>query len=313
MKIIRYSFGLAVLLLAACSSDETEKAFVPGEEMNLTLNLANDSEVQTRALTNPDGTVYVKSDQSTLTKTYTYDSENNKFVSDNPLVWLAKEMKITGYYYRINGVAGELTFLYTVDKAKSQTSYCAGQREVTYPADVSLELRQQLAKIEITVTADDGEGTVQSNPKLGGDMLYMTGTFDPTTFNDNGYATGGTDGTGWNPSVNTDKKTIDMTKVSSENGVYKYSAVILPQKISDTTTPFFTVDVGPNANTVLTTVKYKLKEATTFKAGYTYTLKVDNVTNTLYIESGITYEDFENFNANGRAIVNATTSEWTAK
>lgn len=309
MKNIRYSYWLAALLLVACSSGESEESFMAGTPMNLTFELANDA--PTRALTNPDGIVYVRSNRSSVTKSYTYDSGTNSFVSDNPLVWLATNMTITGYFYRINGAAGELSFLYTVDAAKNQTSYCAGQVNVAYPNDVSLQLRQQLAKIEITVTADDGTGTVQTNPKLGGGMLYMTGTFDPTTFNSNGYATGGTDGTGWIPSVNTDKKTINMTKVSNANGVYKYEAVILPQKISDTTIPFFTVDIGPNESTVLTTVQYKLASATTFKAGYTYTLKVDNVTNTLFIESGIQVEDFTPFNANRRAA-STTATAWTA-
>ena len=129
MKKIKYCFGLVALLLVACSSDESEKVFVPGEPVNLTLNLANDSDAPTRAMVNPDGTVYVKSDKSTVTKSYTYDSENNKFVSDNPLVWLAKEMKITGYYYRINGVAGELSFLYTVDKAKTKPAIARDKKK----------------------------------------------------------------------------------------------------------------------------------------------------------------------------------------
>ena len=308
MKRINYSLWITALLAVACSSDDADKAFVHGEAMNLTISLANDA--TTRTLVNPDGTVFVKSDKSTVTKTYTYDSGSSSFMSDNPLVWLDKNMTITGYFYRINGIGGDLTFLYTVDASKNQTSYCAGQTSVVYPANVSLSLRQQLAKIEITVTADDGTGTVQSNPKLGGGMLYMTGTFDPSTFNASGYATGGTDGTGWIPSVNTDKKTIGMTTVSSSGGVYKYSAVILPQKISDTSTPFFTVDVGPNASTVLTTVKYNLRSATTFKAGYTYTLNVDNVTNTLYIESGIQVEDFTDFNANRRSA-STISNTWT--
>ena len=309
MKIKRYSYWFAALLFAGCSADGSDKPFVPGEPMSLTINLANDA--TTRSFANPDGLVFVNSNKSSVTKSYTYESSSNSFVSENPLVWLDKTMTLTGFFYRINGIADQLTFLYTVDASKNQTSYCAGQTTVTYPNNVSLELRQQLAKIEITVTADDGTGTVQTNPKLGGGMLYMTGTFDPSTFNANGYATGGTDGTGWNPSTNTDKKTINMKKVSDANGVYKYSAVILPQKITDTSTPFFTVDIGPTTSTVLTTAKYKLSSATTFKAGYTYTLNVDNVTNTLFIESGILVDDFTGFDANRRAVTDVREQKWT--
>ena len=298
------------LLVEACTQDEEEQPLFFGQPMDLCLNI--DSRAFTRSMDTPTGSVFVQSNLSTVTKRYTYDG--GKFVSDNPLMWLASNMTINGYYYQINGATGEMTFLYTVDNDDNhlQTSFCAGQVSVTYPSDVKLELRQQLAMIEVTVKADDGTGTVQSHPLFGGDLLYMTGTFDPTTFDAKGYATGGTGGTGWIPSTNTDKKTIAMKTKSSSNGEYTYYAVILPQRITDTSTPIFTVDVGPNAQTVMTTVKYKLKSATTFKAGYTYQLRVDNVTNTLYVDSGVQVEDFENFDSSRRSITDCSTGSWTS-
>ncbi len=280
--------GLA-MALAACTADDATNSGSPyaGKPVDIAISL--DGVAQTRAETAmTTGSAYLISNVTGATmKRYTWSTTENKFTSENQLMWMAPTMTITGYY--INGGASRPAddFAYTV--SSTTQSYCVGQTTATFGTteSVSIVLKQQLAKV--TVTVDSKDGSTLSSPRLGGGVLYMSGNFDNTSFSNN-YANGGTDGTGWTVASNGTPTTIDMTQSATSGTSVTYSAIILPQTISNTSVNFFTITA---ANGGLNhTVSYRLAAAQTFKAGCQYNLKVDAVTNTLYLETDIEIEDF---------------------
>lgn len=287
MKKNIFSIIAITLCLWACTDDDSGESYL-GKPVDL--NICMEGTVQTRVATAmTTGSVYLKSNIEGATwKRYTWDSDNSKYTSENQLMWTAPTMIITGYYINDGSARPADDLSYTV--TSTTQSYLVGQTTATYGSteNVNITLKQQLAKIKVTVESKDG--STLSNPRLGGDVLYTTGVFDNSSFND-GYSNGGSTGTGWTVSPNGLPSTVDMIQETSTGSSVTYSAIILPQSISNTTVNFFVVTAS-NGGNLSHQVGYRLANATTFVAGRLYELKVDAVTNTLYLESDVIVDDF---------------------
>ena len=287
-RMIVWLNALIVIMLTSCSADErtVEDSFI-GQPVNISVKLSDGDNATTRvasALTT--GTAYLTGGANGM-KAYTFDG--TAFTSADPLLWTAASMTIYGYYANGGQTAVTSSRAYTVSNP-SLASFLAGKATATYsqterePVDITL--RQQLAYVYVVVRSD--AGSVMDKPKLGNGMLYTSGVIDNSVFDANGYATGGQNQTGWTPSGS--KTSVNMTLSASTATTSTlsntYYAVIIPQRISDTTTPFFTITIGGY------NIGFKLKAAQTFKAGSRYNLVVDRVTNTLHLESAVEVSDF---------------------
>lgn len=223
---------------------------------------------------------------------YVYSSTTG-VTSANPLVWTSlAPITIYGYYIDGGQTMPNSTSAPSYTVNPSSASFLVGKDQVTFGGEhniAQLILRQQLAKVTVTVTSLDG--SVISDAKLGGDLLYTTGTFSPASFNVNGYANGGTNGTGWTPATNLDPETLSMTldATHSSGNNYVFYAYVLPQLFSNTSVDFLVVKV--TSGTLVHHVGYRLNAAITMKAGGTYNLVVDNVTNALFLNTGVNVED----------------------
>ena len=279
MKIQRWFSLLAVAILVGCSAkDEMDGAdSFMGKPVPIIIALDNNVASLTRATTLPTGTTAWLTGGANGMKAYTYDA--GEVSTNDPLLWTSNAMTIYGYYVD-NGTTTvtSATPSYTVDD--SHTSFLAGVATANYSQaereSVSLTLRQQLAYLYIQISAVGNEE--MGTPRLGNDMLYTSGTFINTTFDDNGYAIGG-DGSGWATSGS--PTTIDMKQLGSTNTYY---AVLIPQKIG-TSKPFLKITFDGFE------VGFKLASETTFKAGCQYRMALNSVTHTLYM-SNFLIEDF---------------------
>ena len=281
----------AVLLCAACTADDESQPAL-GSPIPVTIGIEGVVNFTTRSATAlSTGTAYLTAGGEAF-KRYVYSSETG-VTSANPLVWTSLD-PITVYGYYIDG--GETipnsisTPYYTVDPANA--SFMVGKDVVQFGAannTANLTLRQQLAKVTVTVSSLDG--SVISDAKLGGGLLYTTGTFASTEYNDAGYATGGENGTGWTRATNLNPETLSMTKdeTSSSGNDYVFYAYVLPQQFTNTTVDFLTVKV--TSGELVHQVGYRLTATLTMKAGCTYNLSVDKVTNSLYLNTDITVDD----------------------
>ena len=280
----------AVLLCAACTADESLPAL--GSPIPVTIGIEGVANITTRSATAlSTGTAYLTAGGEAF-KRYVYSSETG-VTSANPLVWTSLD-PITVYGYYIDGgetMPNSITApYYTVDPANA--SFLVGKDIVQFGSEnniANLTLRQQLAKVIVTVTSIDG--SVISDAKLGGGLLYTSGTFASTEYSDAGYATGGENGTGWTRATNLDPKTLSMTKdeTSSSGNDYVFYAYVLPQQFTSTTVDFLTVKV--TSGDLVHQVGYRLTATLTMKAGSTYNLSVDKVTNLLYLNTGIVVDD----------------------
>lgn len=276
-----------ILTLISCTTDESSKYDLSYIGQIVDINICLDDRALTRTESMTTGSAYLISNTSgSVMKRYTWNSELGKFTSENQLIWTAPTMVITGYYINGGNTRPADDFSYTV--SPTTQNYCVGQTTANFnsgsPESISIVLKQQLAKVSVTLESTDG--STLSDPKLGGGVLYTSGIFDKSSFGATSYANGGTDGSGWTVASNGTPTTIDMTVASSNT----FTAIILPQKITNTSVDFFTVTVTKGS--LVHTVGYRLADTQVFKAGYTYNLKVDGVTNTLYLESDIIVEDF---------------------
>ena len=281
---------LALFSFGACNSDEEPQDYI-GTPIPVSIDIEGMAQMTTRTATPmTTGTAYLIAGGDY--RRYVYSSTTG-VTSANPLVWTSLD-PITIYGYYIDG--GETmpnstsAPSYTVNP--SSASFLVGKDQVTFGGNHSvaqLTLRQQLAKVTVTVTSLDG--SVISDAKLGGGLLYTTGTFSPASFNENGYANGGTNGTGWTPATNFDPETLSMTKnvTASSGNSYVFYAYVLPQLFSDTSVDFLVVKV--TSGTLVHYVGFRLNAALTMKAGGTYNLVVDNVTNALYLNTNIVVDD----------------------
>lgn len=280
--------ALPMVVLSGCSANDEDRkdmSFI-GKPMNINVNIADVVETPTRASTAmTTGTVYINGTDNSM-KAYTWSESS--FTTDDPLLWTTETMNIYGYYADRGTTAVADSRSYTVSDA-SNASFLAGATTTTYSQhtreEISLSLHQQLAYVYVTVSSD--RGTTMTEAKLGNGMLYTSGVFDNSSFDLNGYGTGGTDNSGWTTSGS--PTTIDMiqsaTSSTSTTTSATYYAIIIPQTIG-TTSPFFTVKVSGYP------VGFRLNASQTFKAGMRYNLLVDRVTYALYMESAITVSDF---------------------
>ena len=283
--------GCAALLFLGCTADEEPQSAL-GNPIPVTIAVEGVANLTTRAATAlTTGTAYLTAGGEAF-KRYVYSSETG-VTSANPLVWTSLDA-ITVYGYYIDGgetMPNSITApYYTVNPASS--SFLVGYDVVQFGTEnntANLTLRQQLAKVTVTVKSLDG--SVVSDPKLGGGLLYTTGTFDPTSFNEGGYANGGANETGWTPATNLDRETLPMNTdaTNTTNGNYVFYAYVLPQQFTNTSVDFLTVQI--TSGELVHTVGYRLNANLIMKAGGTYNLVVDPVTNALYLNTDINVED----------------------
>ena len=319
MKYINYLSLVTVLLLTACSADEQIKedlSFV-GTPIDIRISL-DGQEGQTRAVqTMPIGqSAYLTTDHVSI-REYYYN-ESSVLTSPSPLVWTSGNATTIYGYYIDGGLhipAIDRSYLVT----PTTNSYLAGKDIVqykdntgTYSSTAQLTLKQQLAKIIITIKAADGTSTI-TNGQLGGGMIHTSGTFSDI-FDANGYGIGGdgyvegsTDGTGWTVDTRRNPETLELgNPVYDESSkTYSFTVTLMPQIISNTSTPFFTVTVAD-----IFSASYYLSSPVLFQAGKTYNMNVDDVTKTLYITNSIYVEDFTGYDASRVAITATTTATW---
>lgn len=319
MNKYKLSYLLAIFLFSSCIEEKTdvEDSLFLGTPIKVDVSLG-DGYTQTRAITQMEigSSAYLSTDHVVM-REYYY-SEEGKLTSHSPLVWTSADpITIYGYY-----VDGGLQ-IPSSDRSYSVTptthSYLAGKTIVkyndtsgTYPQDADLTLRQQLAKILIRVKVADGTSSV-TDGKLGGGMLYTSGVFSDL-YNSNGYGIGGngyvegsSEGTGWTVLTNEDPVILDLDEpvYDSNTKTYTYTAIIMPQIVSNTTTEFFTIKVAGAFS-----AHYYLREAITFRAGRVYELVVDDVTKTLYLNNTVLVEDFVGYDASRIAITPSSTATW---
>ena len=298
-----------ILLLTACTTDEDrdkDLSFI-GSNIDVDINLGDQ---QTRAGIENGSSAYLTTDHVVMREYYL--NSQGELTSPTPLVWTTSETTpIYGYYVDGGKQVPAADRSYTVTPATQ--SYLAGMNAVKFPGEVELTLRQQLAKIQISIKVADGSSTVKDG-KLGGGKLYTSGTFS-SIFNAKGYGIGGdgyvegsTEGTGWTVAVRNNPVTLDLDAPTYDSGTstYTFTAIIMPQIISDTSTPFLSVTVAD-----IFSASYTLKTAVTFRAGYKYTMEVDEVTKTLYITNSIEVQDFTDYNASRIAITPETETTWS--
>ncbi len=309
-KVVIAYLATALTLTACGSDDAVGEASYIGKPIDISITLDDMAQTRTEAPMTT-GSAYLKSNiAGAVWKRYTWDSQTSKFTSENQLMWTASTMVITGYYIN-NGASRPADDLsYTV--SSSNQTYLVGQTTATWgsTSSLSITLKQQLAKIVITIASNDG--STLKNPRLGGGLLHATGSFDNSAFA-NGYATGGdklnasdSEGTGWTVLTTESTTTLDMTAVSGDGtSSATYYAIIMPQVITNTAVDFFTIDT--TNGDINHSTGYRLTSGIAFKAGKTYNLVVDNVTNTLYLESTITIADFNDADS-GDKIDNTTAS-----
>lgn len=301
---------LLLSILSACSSNDGEDFSFLGQPIEVNVNVGSIG--MTRANTNipVNHSIYFKTTNSgSQWKRYT--SDGTALTSASPLVWTSNSMTIDGYYFNGNaddvflsnhGNPGDV--IYTVNTINSiNNSFLAARQTITYTDatnnTVNMTPKQQLAKITVTVGIDDG--STLSNPMLGGGRIYTSGSFlYAGGYDANGYATGGEDATGWTTVTQNNPTTIEMNKVSETktgNVVTSvtYEAVIIPQRIDNTSVNFFTI--RSTKGSVSHTTNYRLTAAITFEAGKLYDLRVADVTNTLYLEETIPIDDFNESNS----------------
>lgn len=280
---IRCLVGTA-LLLTACKaevSDENNSQFI-GTPVEISL-LKDDGRVGTRALTPlTSGTAWLTGGSGGL-KPYIWN--NNAFTSTNPLIWTGMNMTINGYYAGLNGQTTVMSDLsYSIDYSNSAVDcgFLSGQTSASYAEQtrVAITLRQQLAKIYVMVRSDGG--SIINNAKLSN--IYTSGIFS-SILDINGYATGGNDGTGWTVSGSTSTVSMSVIKDSNGNDTNNFQAIIIPQSVNSGMTFFSVVIDG-------LTAQFQLESTTTFKAGRQYNLSLDQVSQTLYLESEIQIADF---------------------
>ena len=290
---------LLLSILSACSTNDGKDLSFLGQPVEVNVNMGSIG--MTRVNTNipVNHSVYFKTTVSG-SQWIRYTSDGTTLTSANPLLWISESMTIDGYY--INGNADDVfigtTGVVTYTVSSTNNSFLAARQTITYTDatnnTVNMTPKQQLAKITVTVGIDDG--STLSNPMLGGGRIYMSGTFaNAGGYDANGYATGGVNATGWTTVTQENPTTIEMNKVSETktgNVVTSvtYEAVIIPQRIDNTSVNFFTIRATNGA--VSHTLYYKLAAPQTFVAGRQYNLIVDDVTNTLYLEQIIEIEDF---------------------
>ncbi len=278
MKTVGWLCMSALLVLAACTAEGTGDDDRPFIGKPIDISLSVEGSARTRAVTAlTTGTAWLNGGSSHM-KPYIYAS--GAYTSTDPLVWTGMNMTISGYYA---GTAGQTTvtsdLAYSIDYSGGSTdgSFLAGQASASYAEQtrVAITLRQQLALVYVSVRAESG--STIANAKLHG--IYAAGTFRGD-YDGNGYATGGSNGSGWAVSGST--ATISM---SAATGTNAYQAVIIPQTVSSGAT-FFSVEVdGLQAS-------FQLASTMTFKAGCQYNLSLDQVSQTLYLESEIQIADF---------------------
>lgn len=279
---------LPMMILAGCSGGDegqADRSFI-GKPMNINLNIADVTELPTRASTAmTTGTAWLNGTGNSM-KAYTFSE--GSYTTDDPLLWTAETMSIYGYYADGGSTSVSDSRAYTVADP-SGASFLAGATTTTYSQDVreeiSISLHQQLAYLYVTVSSD--LGTTMTEAQLGNGMLYTSGIFDNSAFDLNGYAIGGTNNSGWTTSgtATTINMTQSATSSTSTTTSTTYYAVIIPQTIG-TTSPFFTIRISGYP------VGFRLNAAQTFKAGKRYNLMVDRVTNILYLQSTIDVSDF---------------------
>lgn len=291
---------LLLSILSACSTNDGEDLSFLGQPIEVNVNVGSIG--MTRANTNipVNHSVYFKTTVSG-SQWIRYTSDGTVLTSANPLLWTSESMTIDGYYFNGNAddvfsvTTGDVT--YTVNSTNN--SFLAARQTITYTNaannTVNMTPKQQLAKITVTVGIDDG--STLSNPMLGGGRIYMSGIFaNAGGYDANGYATGGEYATGWTTVTQNNPTTIAMSKVSETktgNVVTSvtYEAVIIPQRIDNTSVNFFTIRATNGA--VSHILYYKLAAPQTFVAGQQYNLIVDEVTNTVYLEETIEIDDFK--------------------
>ncbi len=264
-------------LMTGCTAYDTsgsDNSFI-GQPIDIRLSV--DGTAGTRAVTAlTSGTAWLNGGSSDM-KPYTYNA--GSYTSTDPLVWTGTNMTITGYYADGGQTAVASGLAYTINYGSENSgSFLAGETTASYAnrTPVSIVLRQQLAQVSVTVRTEGG--STATNPQLRN--IYTSGTFGQD-FDSNGYATGGTNGSGWTVSGST--STIGMSPTASP-GIYQ--AAIIPQTITAGTT-IFTIEVdGLMAS-------FELASVTTFKAGCRYNLEIDEISHTLYLESEITIKDFD--------------------
>ena len=269
----------ALFALGACSGhdQDTDLSFI-GQPVEISLGVEGGATTRAvAALTT--GTAYLNGGSSHM-KPYTYSSESKTYTSTDPLVWTDMNMTIYGYYADNGQTAVTSSLDYSIDYSSNAVagSFLAGKTTASYSTrtPVSIVLRQQLARIYLTVRAESG--SVIASPQL--NHLYTAGTFQKS-LDGNGYGNGGSNGSGWETSGSTE--TISMSEASGTNA---YHAYIIPQTINAGVT-FFSVGVDG------LTAEFQLASTKTFRAGSQYNLVVDEVSHTLYLESEVAIKDFE--------------------
>ena len=306
---IQFLFGVAMTLgIVACSTDAEPAA----ETVNRPLLVSNVTfsswdGAATRAATYPDATnkeIWVSANDATpslyamSTVTDTSDPTYNKYVVKvgNAQEWSGVSANVYGFFTSSN--ASRVNAVFTIAEVQDGTDvydFQASEKKLftwsTQNSDgVILALRQQLARVNITV--EDGDANTQI--QMGNGQLYCQGMFQYTA-----PATGA-------PQFHTSEgywafagetKTITLNNPANGNG-RSFTAYILPQTVA-TASHFFHVYntvTGRSSYYALPNANYSLQE------GYQYNC---TLMQNMYVASISVDEDF----ANGEVNSVTTTAE----
>ena len=302
-------FPLLAAAFAACSSDSTNEIQNSRQPLRISgINLVEQSPWGggTRAMddhltqiTDGNTTVYVSSNNAAPSP-YQYDNGEFKVMTGHiPQEWDGSNAYVYGFFRSDNETS--LTTAFSVPTTQNgQTEYsfqASTKKQFTYSEStqgIRLDLYQQLAKVQVTVSDADANTTVYIG--YGNSKLYCNGIFGQN-FDTSNTATGT-----WVFSGAATAIAVTGQEVSGTEGRV-FTAYILPQTIAQKEN-FFCVS---NSSTNVTAYYRLPSDNYQFQAGYVYkcTLMQDMTVTAINIDT-----DFSN--NNGTAIDVPTNSGSTS-
>lgn len=296
-KRINYYLGVAITsLLVACSADgDTETANLSCELIIKDVTYSSWGNLVTRASSTPDATgkeIWVSANDATPSL-YAYSTTSTKYEvkSGSPQEWNGVTAWVYGFYTSTNAnrVNTPLNIAVNQDGTQSYDFQASERKEFTYSTQnsdgVTLALRQQVARVKITV--EDGDAYTQV--LMGNDLMYCSGMFQYTE--PEGGAPKFHTSEGW-WAFTGNRHTMTLT---NPNGGNTFSAYILPQTIA-TASHFFRVynrNTGRSAYYALPSNNYSLEE------GHEYSCTLRQNMNVASIQVD---EDFSNNSGDTKEI-----------
>ena len=270
--------ALAITLVACSSDNDAETGMKLQPLVIKSVSYSEWGSSATRAATYPDARekeIWVSANDATPSL-YAYDTEKNKYEvkTGNPQEWNGVTAEVYGFFTSTNANRVNTPFSVAVeqDGTQSYNFQASAKSEFTYSVQnsdgVNLALRQQLARVKVTV--DDKDDNTQVF--MGNSLLYCSGMFQYTDpgevakfHTSEGY---------WVFTGN--RQTMTLTDSNSDK---VFECYILPQTIA-TATHFFRVyntSTGRSAYYALPNDNYSLEEGHEYTCTLLQNVKVASI------------------------------------